>query len=200
MIGSEVIHYARYVIGLDRPHTQTTDAERNCLSRHAAGKQRAIEIGVFEGLSTGIIRRAMEAAGVLYAVDPFPAGRLGLSWQYLIARSELRNTVKFVRLTSREAAQTISDTFDFAFVDGDHSLEGIKTDWEAWAPRIALGGIICLHDTRTRPFLGSQQFFESDIRHDRRFEIVEQVDSLSVLRRVTSQPMSSWRHCSKAEV
>jgi hypothetical protein len=32
--------------------------------------------------------------------------------------------------------------------------------------------------------LGSHQFFESEIRHDPRFVLLEQVDSLSVLQRL----------------
>lgn len=184
MIGSEPIHYFRHWLWLDEARTQTTAAERQCLRKHAMGKRRAIEIGVFEGVSTKVIRHGMDKSGTLFAVDPFPPGRIGISWSYLIARGELGDAVEFVRMKGVEAARAISGLFDFAHIDGDHSINAIAEDWSAWSPRILQGGLICLHDTRMRPELGSQQFFETTISRDPRFEIIDQVDSLSVLRRV----------------
>jgi predicted O-methyltransferase YrrM len=184
MIGSEPIHYFRHWLGLDEARTQTTVAERQCLSRHAKGKRRAAEIGVFEGVSTKAIRKGMDGSGKLFAVDPFPPGRVGISWNYLIARKELGDAVEFVRLKSADAARVISGSFDFVFIDGDHSMETITKDWTAWSPRVVPNGVVCLHDTRMRPELGSQQYFETTISRDTRFAIVEQMDSLSVLRRV----------------
>jgi hypothetical protein len=51
-----------------------------------------------------------------------------------------------VRAFSPEANKQIEGDFDFVFVDGDHSLEGIKQDWHDWAGSIVSGGIISLHD------------------------------------------------------
>ncbi len=36
--------------------------------------------------------------------------------------------------------------FDFMFIDGDHSLEGVTKDWEMYSPLIKKGGIIAFHD------------------------------------------------------
>ena len=53
--------------------------------------------------------------------------------------------------------------------------------------RLISGGIIALHDTVLKPDqpkrseLGSHRYFQSDIRHDPDFEVVAQIDSLSVL-------------------
>jgi hypothetical protein len=58
-----------------------------------------------------------------------------------------------------------------------------------WTSRPSLlGGIIALHDTRVPEHnpdvatYGSYNFFEKHIRGDRRFTLVEQVDSLSILK------------------
>lgn len=37
--------------------------------------------------------------------------------------------------------------FDFAFIDGDHSYEGVKRDFEMYSPLVNEGGIVAFHDT-----------------------------------------------------
>jgi len=37
-------------------------------------------------------------------------------------------------------------SFDFLFIDGDHTYEGVKQDYEMYAPLVRDGGIIALHD------------------------------------------------------
>lgn len=39
------------------------------------------------------------------------------------------------------------EPIDFLFVDGDHTYDGIRTDWELWAPLVRPGGVVALHDT-----------------------------------------------------
>jgi predicted O-methyltransferase YrrM len=193
-MGGTIKHLIRYFLGLEPASSQTTGAERAALSRHATGRRRVVEIGVYEGLTSALLLRAMAAGSVLYAIDPFFAGRLGLCWGKFIARREtarVKSTAKiiFVEKLSFDALQDVPGELDFLFVDGDHSLEGIKRDWADWSPRMASGGIIALHDTRVPTHnprvaaLGSYQYFESYIRQDSQFEIIEQVDSLSILRR-----------------
>lgn len=193
--GRSLLHALRHRLQLDPPHTQTTDAERSALEKYAQGKHRAAELGVYEGANTTRIARALAPSGVLYAIDPFFRGRLGISWEERIARAEVRrhgqaSRVRFVPALSWEACGQIGGMFDFVFVDGDHSLDGITRDWSDWSARIEPGGVIALHDTRLAPgvggveALGSHHYFESHIRRDPRFEILEQVDSLSVLRRL----------------
>jgi len=48
---------------------------------------------------------------------------------------------------SREMMDQIPDKLDFAFVDGDHSWEGVKIDWTIVSQRMILGGVACLHDS-----------------------------------------------------
>lgn len=195
MLGRTLWHTVRHALGVEDAQTQTSRAEREHLARHAAGRKRAVEIGVFEGATTAILARAIQpGGGRLYAVDPFFRGRSGICWSELIARTEVRRSgagdvVEFVRTLSTDACRNLPGEFDFVFIDGDHSLEGIRRDWSDWSDRIAAGGIMALHDTRVPEYnpsvqqLGSYRYFESDIRFDPRFELVEQVDSLSVLRR-----------------
>ena len=81
-------HFGLWLLGLARAETQTTAAERACLARHAAGRKRLVEIGVWHGVTTRVLQGTMAQHGVLYAVDPFPVGRLRFSMQAVIARRE----------------------------------------------------------------------------------------------------------------
>jgi len=38
------------------------------------------------------------------------------------------------------------DLLDFLFIDGDHSYEGVKADFEMYAPLVRAGGCIAFHD------------------------------------------------------
>jgi predicted O-methyltransferase YrrM len=197
MIGGSFFHMLRVLAHFDTPNTQTTLAEQQALKRHASGRRRAVEIGVYEGANTRLIADHLEASGVLYAIDPFFSGRLPICWGEIVARSHVRRgqpagRVEFVKMLSWEAAQQIDGTFDFIFVDGDHSLDGIRRDWNDWAGRVRSGGVIALHDTRVPNHdpsvaeLGSHQYYESHIRSDDRFSVCDQVDSLTVLERRAS--------------
>jgi len=193
-VAKTFLHWLKYNLGIDTPHSQTTEAERTALARHAAGRKRLAEIGVYEGLTTAVLARVMAVDGVVYAIDPFFAGRLGICWSKWIARREVRKAgaarkVVFIEKLSFDAATLVEAPLDFVFVDGDHSLDGIRRDWADWSGKVTPGGLIALHDTRAPAHnprvaeLGSCRYFNEHIQHDERFETVEQVDSLSVLRR-----------------
>jgi predicted O-methyltransferase YrrM len=191
-----MIHLLLWFARLAAAETQTSDAERAALVRHAAGRDRIVEIGVWHGVTTSLLRRAMTPRGVLWAVDPFPTGRLGFSPQRPIARSEVANvrngSVRWVRTTGIAAARLYAESGEppvgLVFIDGDHSYEALAGDWGAWAPLIARGGIVCLHDSRSTPDrpindAGSVRATREVVLIDPRFEVVETVDTLTVLRR-----------------
>ena len=81
-------HLVLWSFGLAAAETQTSVAERECLAHYAAGRKRLVEVGVWHGVTTCVLRKAMASDGVLFAVDPYPVGRLGLSAQRLIARTK----------------------------------------------------------------------------------------------------------------
>lgn len=194
MAADTLLHCGRVLLGLEEGRTQTTEAEREMVARWARGALRAAEIGVYEGVTTCVIASVLADRGKLYAIDPFFPGRLGICYGKWIVRTALRrrglsDKVVFLEMLSWEANRAVEGEFDFVFVDGDHSIEGIRRDWEDWSGRISPGGLIALHDTSVPAHdasvstLGSFQYFQSHIRNDPRFERVDGVDSLNVLRR-----------------
>lgn len=183
-------------LGLAKAETQTSEAERDCLARHASDRRRLIEIGVWHGVTTSRLRRVMASDGLLVGVDPYPKGRLGFNAQRIIARREVarvgRGSVRWERKTGVEAARELGNSaivpVDFVFIDGDHTFDGLRGDWEAWSGLVAEGGIVALHDScssRERQIddAGSVRYTKSVILRDPRFELVEVIDTLTVLRR-----------------
>lgn len=198
--GSSTFHLVLWRLGWAKAKVQTTEAERDCIGRHASGKRSIAEIGVWHGVTTCRLRKAMDPEGILIAVDPYPSGRLGYSAQRIIAQREVSRVaggaVNWLRTTGSDAARrmsaTSSRTFDFVFIDGDHTYEGLQADWEGWSKLMAPGGVIALHDSRSSPSrqipdnVGSVRFTRDVIVHDSRFQVIETLDSLTVLQRHSS--------------
>jgi predicted O-methyltransferase YrrM len=193
---SVLTHFLRWSIGIDAATTQTTDAERECMVRYARTKKRLAEIGVWEGVTARQLRDNISADAVYFAIDPYPVGRLGFSTQKVIAHRTVEKArngrVVWIEDTGVNAAShdlVKERPIDFLFIDGDHSYEGLKGDWQAWSPLIAIGGIVALHDSRSTPKrmiddAGSVQFTNEAIVRDPKFRIVETVDSLTILERI----------------
>lgn len=194
MIGKTVLHYLGVLLGASHPETQTTAAERAAIANRLPGAKVIVEIGVYEGFTTRFLAEHADEDATIYGIDPFLPGRLGVCWSEGIARHAVKDhlrtgRVKLVKTLSTQTGNAIPQSVDFVFVDGDHSLKGITADWTHWRERVRRGGIIALHDSFLTPdkpdgyTLGSIDFFHDHIRHDDAFEMIEQQDSLSILRK-----------------
>lgn len=156
-----------------------------------------MELGTDEGANSLNLRTAMHPEGVLYLVDPYEPGRLGVNFSFLIARREVSKSrngrVVFVRKSSQEAALDWRGEIDFVFIDGDHSREGALRDWLDWSPHVTETGLVAFHDAHVfsggwaEPSWGPVRVVAEILegRHavGGRFEVAETVDSLVVLRR-----------------
>jgi hypothetical protein len=68
--------------------------------------------------------------------------------------------VEMMRMTSAEASKVIDDdSLDFCYIDGDHSLHGIFTDFECWVPKVKVGGIVAGHDYKDGKKSGMPDYF-----------------------------------------
>ena len=193
MKGNAFFHYVRFLFNIDKPDTQTSAGERDALKKYASGAKTAIEIGVYEGVNTVVISQVLDKTGKTYGIDPFFRGRLGICYHKLIARLHLkRNGVlqkaQLIEKLSYEAVDEVPGLADFIFVDGDHSYEGIQKDWKVFPDKLKKGGIMALHDTSIIPddrgwVQDSVRYYNDVIRHDDRFEWLETVDRMNVLRK-----------------
>lgn len=183
------IYNALHSLYLVPPFSETQPDELDCLARYAKGTRVAIEIGTFMGVSAARIANALADDGKLWCVDPYFGGEaLRAVCLRHLRRQQLLARVVMVRLISSRAASCLPTAADFIFIDGDHSWRGIETDWSIVLRHLVVGGVVCLHDTNTRPEQPDEQiesvkFFERLISKHPAFEHVETCRTLNVLRR-----------------
>jgi len=188
-----LLHFLYYIFRLRRANTQTTDAERACLARYAQNRERLVEIGVFEGVTTKVLRGAMADNAVLFAIDHFQKNRLGICYYEIVAHMEVsrakRGSVRWINMKGVDALRASvicsSAPLDFAFLDGDHSWKGVQADWEGLQPLLGIGAIVALHDSRHTGGHESEEFTEQVILADRRFTVRDTVDTLTILEKIS---------------
>ncbi len=134
-----------------------------------------LEIGSFKGKST--VGLASIAAryhlGKVVAVDPHTApsstdpGLGGQAssfedFQHTLARTGLTDHVEVHRKFSRELATAWNRPIRLLWIDGDHTYPGAKQDLDLFAPHLATGGVVALHDV-LHNFAGPIRVFVEDV-------------------------------------
>ncbi|MFE2144769.1 class I SAM-dependent methyltransferase [Streptomyces sp. NPDC059456] len=87
---------------------------------------------------------------------------------------------------SPQVAAAWGGKLGFVFIDGGHTDEHAGGDYEGWAPHVAEGGTLVIHDVFPDPADGGQAPYRIYLRAlaSGAFEEVSVTDSLRVLRRV----------------
>ncbi|MGJ8587101.1 MAG: class I SAM-dependent methyltransferase [Yoonia sp.] len=133
----------------------------------------AVEIGVWQGEFSNTILELI-APDKLVLIDPWThigddshseafVGRTGKSKMDKIFDKVIKNfdseiksgQVALIRDFSVPALDQFSDhSISFAYVDGDHSYDGVKSDLKALFPKMAIGGIMAFDDYHRRGWWG----------------------------------------------
>jgi predicted O-methyltransferase YrrM len=178
-------------LGLRPAIAQHSPAEGELMEKIAADKHSIVEIGVAEGGSAWHARRAMDPAGTLVLIDTYPR-RFGINLSSIIARrlvsSVDRGTVVWRHERSDEASKTWSGGIDLLFIDGDHSYEAVRTDYEEWSPHVIPDGKMAFHDALTgAPWMddsyGSARLVAELRERGDGWRLVDSADSLAVFER-----------------
>jgi len=73
------------------------------------------------------------------------------------------------------------------FIDGGHGVEPARADYAGWAPHVAIGGTLAIHDVFPDPADGGRPPYEEIYRpalESGRFRLVSATGSLRILSRV----------------
>ncbi|MFO1029837.1 MAG: class I SAM-dependent methyltransferase [Planctomycetota bacterium] len=163
----------------------------------------AVEIGSWQGKSSVCLATGLRGKWKprLCCIDPFDASGDGESSGLYGARAErlgsgLRTTfetnlrevgvhdlVDVRQGRSHEQAQLWKEPIDLLFLDGDHSYDSVRQDFEDWAPKVRPGGFLCLHDANHELHTGPRRIVEECIRKDPMWVDGRFVDSMFVTRK-----------------
>jgi MMP 1-O-methyltransferase len=94
-------------------------------------------------------------------VDPVD-GRLNTlpCWQRTIANAGLEETVIGLVGHSSVIARHFAQPLDLLFIDGGHAHDVAWADYVAWTPKIAVGGMLLIHDVFPDPKDGGRPPYE----------------------------------------
>ncbi|MGI8632285.1 MAG: class I SAM-dependent methyltransferase [Solirubrobacterales bacterium] len=144
--------------GLIPPRPMHSPGEAQLLVELSAGARRAVEVGVYEGSSAAVLARSLPAGSELHLIDPFGGVGPRDGWYGVEAASRRAvdralpaaggPTVHWHIARSADVAARWEGQVDLVFVDGDHTEDGCRTDWECWHPHVEPGGRIAFHDAR----------------------------------------------------
>lgn len=162
----------------------------------------AVEIGSWQGRSSVVLARglAAQANPTLYCVDPFDssgdaasagdyaaraadAGPLRQNFVHNLTAAGVRDVVEILQGYSHQVAPGFARPIDLLFLDGDHSYEGVRRDFDDWAPKVRPGGYLCMHDVAHPVHDGPRRVVQERLQASPEWQVLRTVDSMLVARR-----------------
>lgn len=101
-------------------------------------------------------------------------------------RAGLEQTAILLVTDSVTAARVWDRPLGMVFIDGGHSFDAARADYGSWAPKVAPGGILAIHDLFPDPASGGQApiTIHREAIASGLFQELEPTKTLGVLRRI----------------
>lgn len=149
-----------------------------------------VEIGVLNGHTTGFMLENTKAQ--VYGIDPIIPDSMNES---LIGDVNKINELvlkypnfTFIKDYSFNAVKNWDKKIDYLFIDGDHTYEVVKKDFEDWYPHVKTGGIISIHDSAANrggpSFWPGPSKLADELIHDNRVEYIETLTALTIFKKL----------------
>lgn len=161
------------------------------LASKVAPDNVVVEIGTYRGRSTVALAFGSRIGGGcrVYTIDPHfdfkgvKGGEFGpkdMAALYAnLSKAGVGETVAVVCLPSLASAKAWTEkNVGLLWMDGDHSYEGVRGDFEAWFPWLVSDGVVAFHDIDAP---GVKQLLD-ELRPDTRLEFVDTVGILSWMK------------------
>jgi predicted O-methyltransferase YrrM len=117
----------------------------------------ALEIGTLHGGTLCLLSRLADPGATIVSVD-LPLGEFGGGYKWFYVPifkgfARFRQRIHLLRADSHapatlSAVQNIlgNRQLDLLFIDGDHSYQGVRHDFELYHPLVRPGGVVAFHD------------------------------------------------------
>jgi predicted O-methyltransferase YrrM len=149
-----------------------------------------LEIGTSNGGTLFLLSRVAADNACMISLDlplgPFGGGYPAWKRPFYKSFAQKNQTIRLIRADSHEpvtrekvASILQANKIDLLFIDGDHTYEGVKKDFEMYEPFVKNGGMIVLHDIvphRQEHDCGVDRYWD-EIKNKHRYqEFVENPD------------------------
>ena len=114
-----------------------------------------VEIGTAKGGTLYSFCQVAAEPALVISID-LPGGKFGVGTEapsHMALFAKEGQTLQFLRCDAHEDStkQSLLDILagrpiEFLFIDGDHTYEGVKTDFEMYSPLVRPGGVVAFHD------------------------------------------------------
>ncbi|WP_019616970.1 class I SAM-dependent methyltransferase [Psychromonas ossibalaenae] len=148
-----------HLLDADGIQTHLTSQEKRVLyklSRGFAKKCIAVEIGSYVGASSCFIAGGFtHDDSALYCIDTWnndamTEGNIDTFHKFKYNCKYFLRKIKMVRGLSYEVVNKVrllaGGNIDLLFIDGDHTYDGVKADWDSYSPMLQKGSVVVFHD------------------------------------------------------
>jgi predicted O-methyltransferase YrrM len=119
------------------------------------GVRKGGTAAVWHGLSTGYVI-GMDLPG-----DSFNEKRAHELWEAYPRYWGMLHDSHTLEALAEVKRRLVGEPLDLLFHDGDHSAEGVRKDFEMYAPLVRKGGIVAFHDIVDHPACAVKPFWDS---------------------------------------
>jgi len=185
--GRDVQQQDRLPPEFDSPWAQQSPYELFWLLSEIAGSTSILEIGSCYGNALRMFALAM-AGGKIVAIDMGTLGPASALYWGVDVSERLKQTAKdlydcgfgvHLMFGDSHDAKTVEwakqhGPYDFVFIDGDHTYEGVKRDWLDYGP---LGRKVGFHDIANKAYASGVVQFWNELKQQDGLIIKEKIDS-----------------------
>ena len=149
-----------------------------------------IEIGVLNGETSKIFCKANKVTPII-GIDPIIPDSMNSNLigdiQKIKEIEANHSNYRFINDFSFNVVKTWDQKIDYLFIDGDHTYDSVKNDFESWFPFVVFGGIIALHDSacnRGGPnFWPGPSQLADELLTDNRLTYLETVYTMTIFKK-----------------
>lgn len=168
------------------------------MAAHGPGAGEIVEIGSWMGKSACWLAAGSKSAQreKIHAIDPFDGGPMlkehpiireqGTTYHMFVdnlTSAGLFDYVVPIVATSRQAARAWDKPIRLLFIDGDHSYEAVKTDFEMWSRFLIADALIAFDDV-TGGYEGAKRYYDALLQGDQRYREIARVGKMKFIQRL----------------